>query len=45
VHGLATEAAAAQTTENRVRVFGTLLARCADCHSLHRKIWVRLAMI
>jgi hypothetical protein len=22
-----------------VRVYSTLLARCADCHSLHRRIW------
>lgn len=39
VHRLAEDAIAAETTDNRVRVYSTLLARCADCHSLHRKIW------
>jgi mono/diheme cytochrome c family protein len=39
VHRLAEEAVATQMTENRVRIYSTLLARCADCHGLHRKIW------
>jgi cytochrome c2 len=39
VHRLAEEAVAAESTQNRVRVYSTLLARCADCHSLHRRIW------
>jgi hypothetical protein len=39
VHRLAEEAVAAEFTHTRSRVYGTLLARCADCHGLHRKIW------
>jgi mono/diheme cytochrome c family protein len=39
VHRLAEEAVAAELTTTRVRVFSTLLSRCADCHSLHRRIW------
>jgi hypothetical protein len=39
VHRLAEEAVAAESTQGRVRVYSTLLARCADCHSLHRRIW------
>jgi hypothetical protein len=39
VHRLAEDAVAAETPESRTRVYGTLLARCADCHALHRKIW------
>ena len=39
IHRLAEEAVAAEMTDTRVQVYGTLLARCADCHSLHRKIW------
>jgi hypothetical protein len=38
IHRLAEEAVGAETTDNRVRIYSTLLARCADCHSLHRKI-------
>jgi hypothetical protein len=39
VHRLAEEAVAAESTQNRVRVYSTLLSRCADCHSLHRRVW------
>jgi hypothetical protein len=39
VHRLAEDAVAAELTGTRVRVFSTLLARCADCHSLHKRIW------
>jgi cytochrome c553 len=39
VHRLAEDAVAAETADSRVRVYSTLLARCADCHGLHRKIW------
>jgi hypothetical protein len=39
VHRLAEEAIAAETPNGRVRVYSTLLAGCADCHSLHRRIW------
>jgi mono/diheme cytochrome c family protein len=39
VHRLAEEAVGAEDTDNRARIYGTLLARCADCHTLHRKIW------
>lgn len=39
VHKLAEEAVGAETTDGRARVFGTLLARCADCHGLHRRVW------
>lgn len=39
VHRLAEEAVAAELTATRVRVFSTLLSRCADCHGLHKRIW------
>lgn len=39
VHRLAEDAVAAETPNSRVRVYSTLLAGCADCHSLHRRIW------
>lgn len=39
VHRLAEDALAADTTDARVRVYSTLLARCADCHGLHRRVW------
>jgi hypothetical protein len=38
VHRLAEEALSAELTVTRVRVFSTLLARCAECHSLHKAI-------
>jgi hypothetical protein len=39
VHRIAEEAVAAETPESRTRVYSTLLARCADCHGLHNRIW------
>lgn len=39
VHRLAEDAIAAETPNSRVRVYSTLLAGCADCHSLHRRVW------
>jgi mono/diheme cytochrome c family protein len=39
VHRLAEEAVAAESPESRVRVYGTLLSRCAECHSLNRRLW------
>jgi cytochrome c553 len=39
VHRLAEDAVAAESPDARVRVYGTLLARCADCHSLHARVW------
>jgi hypothetical protein len=39
VHRLAEDAVAAEHVDSRVRVYSTLLSRCADCHSLHRKVW------
>jgi hypothetical protein len=39
VHRLAEDAVSAELTATRVRVFSTLLSRCADCHSLHKRIW------
>lgn len=39
IHRLAEEAVAAELPESRVRVYGTLLSRCGDCHRLHQRIW------
>jgi cytochrome c553 len=39
VHRLAEEALSAELTATRVRVFSTLLSRCAECHRLHKAIW------
>ncbi|MGE3840732.1 MAG: hypothetical protein AB7I50_04030 [Vicinamibacterales bacterium] len=39
VHQLAGRARAATTLEQRAAVFGDLLARCADCHGLHGRVW------
>lgn len=39
VHRLALEARDASSTSSRATVYGRLLATCADCHSIHRKLW------
>jgi cytochrome c553 len=39
VHRLAEEAVGADTVAAKVRVYGTLLARCAECHGLHKGVW------
>lgn len=39
VHQMAGRARAATTLEQRAAAFGDLLARCAECHGLHGRVW------
>jgi cytochrome c553 len=39
VHQIAARAAVAATPAARANVYADLLTTCADCHSLHRRIW------
>jgi hypothetical protein len=39
VHALSGQAIAAQSTDERVAVYGKLLVTCATCHSLHPTVW------
>ena len=39
VHQIATRAVRATTTGARTAVYADLITTCADCHSLHRRIW------
>jgi cytochrome c553 len=39
VHQIAGRAAVAETPAARANVYADLLTTCADCHSLHRRIW------
>ncbi len=39
VHGIAREAVDDQTPEQRADHYATLVTTCAECHSLHSRIW------
>lgn len=39
IHALAAQAGKADDSAARAVFYGQLIARCADCHALHRKVW------
>ena len=39
IHELAAQAAKTDDGGARAVFYGQIIARCADCHALHRKVW------
>jgi cytochrome c551/c552 len=39
IHGLAEQAGKTEAAAARAVFYGQIIASCADCHSLHRKVW------